>query len=79
MEHSAYRDQIGQAKDIEGTVSVIHTDGRLSQLRSGDLVYLNDTLVTGSDGFFAMNFLDNSEFFLGHDGTVALDELAFFT
>ena len=79
MEHASYLDQIGQAKEIEGIVSVIRTDGRLQQLHSGDLLYLNDTLVTGADGLIAMSFLDSSEFSLGQNGTMTFDELAFYT
>jgi FecR protein len=69
---------IGQVLDLNGEAFAVHADGTRIQLAKGDAVYEGDVVQTGgSDSAVRMVFTDKTEFSLGSDARLALDQLVF--
>lgn len=69
---------IGQVADIDGTAIAVRADGSRVTLGQGDPVYEGDVIETGGDGSaIRMVFSDQTEFSLGADARLALDQLVF--
>jgi len=69
---------IGQVLDLNGEAFAVHADGTRIQLGKGDAVYEGDVVQTGGgDSAVRMVFTDKTEFSLGSDARLALDQLVF--
>lgn len=69
---------VGQVLDLDGNAFAIHADGTRVQLAKGDAVYEGDVIETGEAGSAVrMVFTDKTEFSLGADARLALDQLVF--
>jgi len=69
---------VGQVLDLDGNAFAIHADGTRVQLAKGDAVYEGDVIETGGAGSAVrMVFTDKTEFSLGADARLALDQLVF--
>ncbi len=69
---------IGQVDDVAGQAFAVRADGTRVSLEKGDPVFQGDIVETGgSDSAVRMVFLDKTEFALGADAKLALDELVF--
>lgn len=69
---------IGQILDLEGQAVAVRADGSRVQLSKGDPVYEGDVVETGGgDSAIRMVFTDKTEFSLGTDARLALDQLIF--
>lgn len=69
---------IGQVVDLDGNAFAVRADGTRVQLVNGDAVYEGDIVETGGAGSaIRMVFTDKTEFSLGADARLALDQLVF--
>jgi hypothetical protein len=69
---------VGQVLDLDGNGFAVHADGTRVQLAKGDAVYEGDVIETGGAGSaIRMVFTDKTEFSLGADARLALDQLVF--
>lgn len=69
---------IGQVGDLVGQATAVRADGTRVSLEKGDPVFQGDIVETGgNDSAVRMVFLDKTEFALGADAKLALDELVF--
>lgn len=68
---------IGNVEKVNGTVTVQRADGSVVELVQGDAVYEGDIVVTAADGKIGLVFLDGSEFSLGGNGRMVLDEMVY--
>lgn len=69
---------IGQVLDLNGDAFAVHADGTRVQLAKGDPVYEGDIVETaGAGSAIRMVFTDKTEFSLGTDARLALDQLVF--
>lgn len=68
---------IGSVEKLDGVVTVERADGTVVQLQPGDAIYEGDIVVTGGDGKIGLVFLDGSEFSLGGNGRMVLDEMVY--
>ncbi|WP_368413349.1 cadherin domain-containing protein [Dongia sp.] len=73
----AATDAIGKVESISGTATVQHTDGTTAPLAGGDPVFLNDVVVTGSDGSVGIVFVDGTTFSLSAGARMTMDEMVF--
>lgn len=73
----ASAEAIGTVTRAAGEVFATRADGSRVQLQSGDSVYQGDVLETGSDGAVGIVFVDETEFSLGADGRMVLDEMIY--
>lgn len=81
---AAAGDQVAQAESpigtiqvAKGTVTLKHTDGTITQAAVGDPVFSGDEVVSGPGAQVGITFLDGSEFALGADGRMVLDEMIY--
>ena len=75
---SAAAAAIGQVLDLNGEAFAMHADGTRVQLAKGDSVFEGDVVETGGgDSAIRMVFTDKTEFSLGTDARLALDQLVF--
>jgi len=71
-------ESIGQVGDVVGQAFAVRADGTRVSLEKGDPVFQGDIVETGgNDSAVRMVFLDKTEFALGADAKLALDELVF--
>ncbi|MEM9682941.1 MAG: FecR domain-containing protein, partial [Pseudomonadota bacterium] len=69
---------IGQVIDIQGDAVAVRADGSRVTLGQGDPVYEGDVIETAGDASaIRMVFSDQTEFSLGADARLALDQLVF--
>ena len=68
---------IGTVGELDGPVTVIRADGTVVDLAVGDAVYMGDVIQTGSGGVIGIVFIDETEFSLGSNGRMVLDELVY--
>lgn len=69
---------IGQVLDLEGQAVAVRADGTRVHLAKGDPVYEGDVVETGGgSSAIRMVFTDKTEFSLGTDARLALDQLVF--
>ncbi len=69
---------IGQVLDLSGEAFAVRADGTHIQLAKGDAVFEGDVVQTGDgDSAVRMVFTDKTEFSLGSDARLALDQLVF--
>ncbi|MDC3343730.1 hypothetical protein OAW22_05810, partial [Pseudomonadales bacterium] len=69
--------QIGQVTLVIGQVTVRHANGTTETLTKGDPIYLGDALITGAGGFVKAKMIDGTDFHLGKNGEVVLDDYQF--
>ncbi len=75
---TAVSSPIGQVLDLAGDAFAVHADGTRFQLAKGDPVYEGDIVETGgAHSAIRMVFTDRTEFSLGADARLALDQLVF--
>jgi len=75
---SAVATPIGQVLDLDGDATALRADGSRAQLAKGDPVYEGDVIETGGgNSAIRMVFTDHTEFSLGTDARLALDQLVF--
>lgn len=68
--------RIGAFAEVEGTVSAIH-GGQTKVAAVGQPVYLNDIVETGGDSKALILFVDDTEFSLGDNAQLTVDEYVF--
>jgi Ca2+-binding RTX toxin-like protein len=68
---------IGTIHSTSGPVTIKHADGTVTQAVAGDPVFSGDEVISGSGAQIGIRFLDGSEFALGSDGRMVLDELIY--
>lgn len=68
---------IGQVETSTGDVKVIRADGTEEKIAEGDQIFLGDILETGADGAIGITLADESNFSLGEDGRVTMDEMIY--
>ena len=68
---------IGTIQTLQGTVTVVRSDGSRVTLQQGDPVYQGDVIETAGDGAIGMTFTDGTIFSLGEEGRMVLDELIY--
>ncbi|MBT6828489.1 MAG: hypothetical protein HOA58_03125, partial [Rhodospirillaceae bacterium] len=68
---------IGRVDETVGDVTATRVDGTTVTLGKDSSVFQGDILETGSGGAVAVVFIDETEFSLGEDGRMVLDELIF--
>lgn len=73
---ASYANDVGQIKNLRGTVHV-ERDGQRLAAAPGMGVRQADVLVTGADGTVGVTFLDNSLLSLGPRSTLAIDRYSF--
>jgi hypothetical protein len=75
---SSYASDVGQIKNLRGTVHV-ERDGQRLVAAPGMGVKQSDVLVTGADGSVGVTFLDNSLLSIGPGSALAIDRYSFDT
>jgi len=75
---AAWAQDIGQVKNISGTVH-LEREGKRLPVQVGTAVKQADTLVTGADGTVGVTFTDNCLLSAGPNSVLALDRYAFDT
>ena len=73
-----YANDVGQIKNLRGTVHV-ERDGQRLAAAPGMGVKQADVLVTGADGSLGVTFLDNSLLSIGPGSVLAIDRYSFDT
>ena len=68
---------IGRIDEAIGEVMATRVDGTTVPLKVDSPVFQGDILETGTGGAVAVLFIDETEFSLGEDGRMVLDELIF--
>ncbi len=68
---------IGRVDETVGEVTATRVDGTTVTLNKDSSVFQGDILETGSGGAVAVVFIDETEFSLGEEGRMVLDELIF--
>ena len=70
---------VGSVTDIEGkgVVTVIHPDGSQSTLQPGDSIMEGDIIETPADTTVTIQFVDNSDFTVGQNAKLAIDQYVF--
>ena len=68
---------IGRIDEAVGEVMATRVDGTTVPLKVDSPVFQGDILETGKGGAVAVLFIDETEFSLGEDGRMVLDELIF--
>ena len=68
---------IGRVDETVGEVTATRVDGTTVNLTKDSPVFQGDILETGAGGAVAVVFIDETEFSLGEDGRMVLDELIF--
>lgn len=68
---------IGTVTKAAGEVFATRADGSRVALQSGDQVFQGDVLETGPEGAVGIVFIDETEFSLGGDGRMVLDEMIY--
>ena len=68
---------IGRVDESVGEVTATRVDGTTVALNKDSSVFQGDILETGAGGAVAVVFIDETEFSLGEDGRMVLDELIF--
>ena len=68
---------IGRVDESVGEVTATRVDGTTVSLNKDSSVFQGDILETGAGGAVAVVFIDETEFSLGEDGRMVLDELIF--
>ncbi len=68
---------IGKVETTEGTVLVERADGSREPLAPGAEVFQGDVIETGDDGHVALLMADQSQFSLGAQGRMTMDELVY--
>ena len=68
---------IGRVDEMVGTVTASRVDGVTVTLSKDSPVFQGDVLDTGAGAAVAIVFIDETEFSLGEDGRMVLDELIF--
>ena len=70
-------DPIGRVEELNGSVSLTHSDGSSATAAAGDPVYLDDVVTTGPGSSVEIDFVDGTRFSLGQDGQMTLDTLVY--
>jgi len=73
---ASYASDVGQIKNVRGTVHV-ERDGQRLAAAPGMGVRQADVLVTGADGAVGVTFLDNSLLSLGPGSALAIERYSF--
>ena len=68
---------IGRVSEAVGEVTATRVDGTTVTLSKDSPVFQGDILETGAGGAIAVVFIDETEFSLGEDGRMVLDEFIF--
>ena len=77
VESAVEQQAIGRVDHTLGEVTATRVDGTTVALNKDSAIYQGDILETGKDGAVSIVFIDETEFSLGTDGRMVLDELIF--
>jgi Ca2+-binding RTX toxin-like protein len=77
IETAVEQQAIGLVDHTLGEVTATRVDGTTVTLNKDSAIYQGDILETGKDGAVSIVFIDETEFSLGTDGRMVLDELIF--
>ena len=69
--------QIGVVSDAQGTVTVVRADGTQVTLQEGDPVFLDDVIETAPGGGANLILADDTEFTIGGEASLVLDEFVY--
>jgi len=69
--------EIGEIRQVEGTVQIRRAGGGSEAADVGDKVYRNDEIVTGDGGNVGIRFTDGTIFTLSDSARMVLDELVY--
>jgi VCBS repeat-containing protein len=69
--------EIGRVEKIAGKVTATHANGGKEALEAGSPVFQKDVLETSGSGSVAVKFADGTNFSLGSDARMVLDELIY--
>ncbi len=68
---------IGTIEAVKGTVTIIRADGTQVTAQVGDPVFADDIVQTADGSSLGLKFIDDTEFSLGSNGRMVLDEMVF--
>jgi hypothetical protein len=68
---------IGTISTASGVIHVTHVDGREEALTNGSSIYANDMIRTEPDGGVQIRFVDGTEFLLGGNAELTIDNLIY--
>ena len=68
---------VGQVSALQGSVSIIRTDGTRVQADDGDPIYQGDVIETGTGGAIGITFADQRTFSLADNGSMVIDEMVY--
>ena len=68
---------VGQARQVDGTVTCTHPNGTTITLKVGDLIYMGDIITTEAGGHLGLVFVDGMSLALGENGDLVIDELVY--
>jgi len=77
VETAIEQQAIGLVDHTLGEVTATRVDGTTVTLNKDSAIYQGDILETGEDGAVSIVFIDETEFSLGTDGRMVIDELIF--
>lgn len=70
--------RIGRITEVQGSVTVKHTDAKgSSDLRRGDPLFQDDVVATAKDSRVRMVFDDGTDLTMAENGTLTLDEFVY--
>ncbi|KJS37470.1 MAG: hypothetical protein VR70_12500, partial [Rhodospirillaceae bacterium BRH_c57] len=68
---------IGTIASVKGTVTIVRVDGTQVTAQAGDPVFADDVVQTAGGSTLGLTFIDGTEFSLGSNGRMVLDEMVF--
>ncbi len=68
---------IGSVDTVSGDVSITRVDGTVVTVDLGTEIHQGDAISTGADGSINIIFVDDSQFSLGGDGQMTIDEMVY--
>ena len=77
VEIAIKQQEIGRVDHTLGEVTATRVDGTTVELNKKSSIYQGDILETGKDGAVSISFIDETEFSLGTDGRMVIDESIF--
>lgn len=68
---------IGSVDAVEGSATVVRTNGDTETISTGTSIFQGDTVTTGADSNVSILFVDETTFALDGDGEMTIDEMVF--
>ncbi len=73
----AQSDPIGEVRELTGAVTIDRAGQTAIPVALGDMVYQNDVIATGADSGVGVTFIDGTNFGLGANARMVLDDYAY--